>query len=161
MKKILVVLFSLTSIFAFTGCASSNNKAAEDTETKTREVVTSNADDNDDNISNTENSVENANEKDYDFSSYEKDIYNITKSVNNAKTSTNASENHEQFYALKKQVDEVGGKLDKLDDEFEYDYHMKKISFKTYKERERAIEKLEDELELAEEALENKYGIDD
>ena len=116
MKKILVVLFSLTSIFAFAGCASSNNKAAEDTETKTREVVTSNADDNDDNISNTENSVENANEKDYDFSSYEKDIYNITKSVNNAKTSTNASENHEQFYALKKQVDEVSGKLDKLDD---------------------------------------------
>ena len=161
MKKILVVLFSLTSIFAFTGCASSNNKAAEDIEIKTQEVVTSNTDDNDDNISNTENAVENANEKDYDFSSYENDIRNITKSVNNAKTSTNASENHEQFYALKKQVDEVSGKLDKLDDEFEHDYHMKKISFKTYKERERAIEKLEDELELAEEALENKYGIDD
>ena len=35
------------------------------------------------------------------------------------------------------------------------------ISFETYKARERAIEKLEDELELAEEALENKYGIDD
>ena len=102
MKKILVVLFSLTLILVFTGCASSNNKAAEDTETKTQEVVTSNADDNDDNISNTENPVENANEKDYDFSSYENDIRNITKSVNNAKTSTNASENHEQFYALKK-----------------------------------------------------------
>ena len=88
MKKILVVLFSLTLIFAFTGCVSSNNKAAEDTETKTQEVVTSNADDNDDNISNTENAVENANEKDYDFSSYENDIRNITKSVNDAKTST-------------------------------------------------------------------------
>ena len=31
----------------------------------------------------------------------------------------------------------------------------------SYKTRERAIEKLEDELELAEEALENKYDIDD
>lgn len=91
MKKILVVLFSLTLILVFTGCASSNNKSAEDTETKTQEVVTSNADDN---ISNTENAVENANEKDYDFSSYENDIRNITKSVNDAKTSTNASENH-------------------------------------------------------------------
>ena len=129
MKKILVVLLSLTLIFAFTGCISSNNGAAEDIEIKTQEVVTSNTDDNDDNISNTENAenaVENANEKDYDFSSYENDIRNITKSVNNAKTSTNASENHEQFYALKKQVDAV-----------------------------------DDELELAEEALENKYGIDD
>ena len=129
MKKILVVLLSLTLIFAFTGCTSSNNEAAEDIAIKTQEVVTSNTDDNDDNISNTENAenaVENANEKDYDFSSYENDIRNITKSVNNAKTSTNASENHEQFYALKKQVDAV-----------------------------------DDELELAEEALENKYGIDD
>ena len=101
MKKILVVLLSLTLIFAFTGCTSSNNGATEDIEIKTQEVVTSNTDDNDDNISNTENAVENANEKDYDFSSYENDIRNITKSVNNAKTSTNASENHEQFYALK------------------------------------------------------------
>jgi hypothetical protein len=49
----------------------------------------------------------------------------------------------------------------KLDDEFEYAYQMKEISFEIYKARERAIEKLEDELELAEEALENKYGIDD
>ena len=77
MKKILVVLLSLTLIFAFTGCTSSNNAAAEDTETKTQEVVTSNTDDNDDNISNTENAVENANEKDYDFSSYENDIRNM------------------------------------------------------------------------------------
>ena len=40
-------------------------------------------------------------------------------------------------------------------------HQMKEISFETYKARERTIEKLEDELELAEEALENKYGIDD
>ena len=159
MKKLLVVLLSLTLIFAFTGCTSSNNEATEDI--KTQEVVTSNTDDDDDNISNTENAVENANEKDYDFSSYENDIRNITKSVNNAKTSTNASENHEQFYTLKRQVDAVDDELDKLDDEFEYAYQMKEISFEIYKARERAIEKLEDELELAEEALENKYGIDD
>ena len=158
MKKLLVVLLSLTLIFAFTGCTSSNNEAAEDIAIKTQEVVTSNTDDDDDNISNTENAVENVNEKDYDFSSYENNIRNITKSVNNAKTSTNASENHEQFYALKKQIDAVD---DKLDDEFEYAYQMKEISFEIYKARERAIEKLEDELELAEEALENKYGIDD
>ena len=39
MKKILVVLFSLTLILVFTGCASSNNKAAEDTETKTQDAL--------------------------------------------------------------------------------------------------------------------------
>ena len=79
MKKLLVVLLSLTLIFAFTGCTSSNNEAAEDIEIKTQEVVTSNTDDDDDNISNTENTAENANEKDYDFSSYENDIRKITK----------------------------------------------------------------------------------
>ena len=62
---------------------------------------------------------------------------------------------------MKKQVDSVDYELDKLDDEFEYAYQMKEISFDIYKARERAIEKLEDELELVEEALENKYGIDD
>ena len=161
MKKLLVVLLSLTLIFAFTGCTSSNNEAAEDMEIKTQEVVTSNTDDDDDNISNTENAVENVNEKDYDFSSYEKDIRKITKKVNNAKTSSNSSENHKHFYTLKKQIDAVDDELDKLDDEFKYAYQMKEINFETYKARERAIEKLEDELELVEEALENKYGIDD
>lgn len=75
--------------------------------------------------------------------------------------STSASENHKRFYTLKKQVDAVDDKLDKLEDEFEYAYQMKELSFETYKTRERAIEKLEDKLELAEDALENKYGIDD
>ena len=45
MKKLLVVLLSLTLIFAFTGCTSSNNEAAEDIAIKTQEVVTSNTDD--------------------------------------------------------------------------------------------------------------------
>ena len=36
MKKILVVLLSLTLIFAFTGCTSSNNGAAEDIQIKTQ-----------------------------------------------------------------------------------------------------------------------------
>ena len=79
MKKRLVVLLSLTLIFAFTGCTSSNNEATEDI--KTQEVVTSNTDDDDDNISNKENAAENVNAKDYDFYSYEEEICNITKSV--------------------------------------------------------------------------------
>ena len=57
-------------------------------------------------------------ENDYDFSSYENDIRKITKKVNNAKTSSNASENHKHFYTLKKQIDAVDDELDKLDDEF-------------------------------------------
>ena len=132
MKKLLVVLLSLTLIFAFTGCTSSNNEAAEDIEIKTQEVVTSNTDDDDDNISNTENAVENVNEKDYDFSSYENNIRNITKSVSILK------------FIIKF---------------IQFVINCVYLFFQSVELF--VIEKLEDELELAEEALENKYGIDD
>ena len=48
-----------------------------------------------------------------------------------------------------------------LDDEFEHAYENGKLSFKVYKSREKTIEKLEDQLDLLEDALENKFGIDD
>ena len=62
-EKIISSFIILTLIFAFTGCTSSNNEAAEDIAIKTQEVVTSNTDDDDDNISNTENAVENCERK--------------------------------------------------------------------------------------------------
>ena len=51
--------------------------------------------------------------------------------------------------------------LNHLDDEFEHAYENGKLSFKVYKSREKTIEKLEDQLDLLEDALENKFGIDD
>ena len=105
MKRLLVVLLSLTFIFAVTGCTSSTNESADNTETKTQEVTTANTDDDEGNVNNKENTAENANAADYDFSSYEKDIRKVTKKVNNAKTSSNSSENHKRFYTLKKQID--------------------------------------------------------
>lgn len=76
-------------------------------------------------------------------------------------TSSDPSINQKRFYSLKKQLDAIGDKLDDLDDEFEHDYEAGNLSFKTYKSRERSIEKLEDQLDLAEDALENKFEIDD
>ena len=93
MKRLLVVLLSLTFIFAVTGCTSSTNESADNTETKTQEVTTANTDDDEGNVNNKESTAENANAADYDFSSYEKDIRKITKKVNNAKSSSNSSSN--------------------------------------------------------------------
>lgn len=97
----------------------------------------------------------------YDFSAYKKRIKKLTKKVNNAKSSSNASVNEKRFYTLKKELDVVDDELDHLDDEFEHTYENGKLSFKTYKSREKTIEKLEDQLDLLEDALENKFGIDD
>ena len=97
----------------------------------------------------------------YDFSAYKKRIKKLTKKVNNATSSSNASVNEKRFYTLKKELDVVDDELDHLDDEFEHAYENGKLSFKVYKSREKTIEKLEDQLDLLEDALENKFGIDD
>ena len=52
MKKLLVVLLSLTLIFAFTGCTPSNNETTEDIAIKTQEVEKSKTENDDDKKSN-------------------------------------------------------------------------------------------------------------
>lgn len=97
----------------------------------------------------------------YDFSSYEEAINKITKSINDAQTSSDPQVNQDTFYALKQQIDRIENDLDILEDTFEYDYESGKLSFNDYKTRKRSLDKLDDKLEFAEEALENKFHIDD
>ena len=97
----------------------------------------------------------------YDFSSYEEAINKITKSINDAQTSSDPQVNQDTFYALNQQIDRIENDLDILEDTFEYDYESGKLSFNDYKTRKRSLDKLDDKLEFAEEALENKFHIDD
>lgn len=156
MKKILFFLLSLMIIFAFAGCTSTSKESTEATTTqKIATTTTSKA------VSETSTEKDVKSDKSYDFSSYKKEIQNLSKKVNNAKTSSDPSVNQKRFYSLKKQLDAIDDKLDTLDDKFEHAYESGNLSFKAYKSRERSIEKLEDQLDLAEDALENKFGIDD
>lgn len=157
MKKILFSLLSLMIIFVFAGCTSTNKESTETTTTQKIATTTSKT------ASETSTAKENnvKNDDSYDFSSYRKEIKNLSKKVNNAKTSSDPSINQKRFYSLKKQLDAIDDKLDTLDDKFEHAYESGNLSFKAYKSRERSIEKLEDQLDLAEDALENKFGIDD
>lgn len=157
MKKILFLLFTCSIIFTFAGCSSSKKDYAE--ATTTQKIATT--------ASNTENpTTSSASDSDtqkdsYDFSVYKKRIKKLTRKVNNAKSSSNASVNEKRFYSLKKELDLVDDELDHLDDEFEHAYENDTLSFKVYKSREKTIEKLENQLDLLEDALENKFGIDD
>lgn len=81
--------------------------------------------------------------------------------MNNAKTSSSTKTNQDRFFALKQKINAIDNDLDSLDDTFEHAYESGDMTFDTYKSRERSIEKLEDQLDLAEDALENKFGIDD
>ena len=100
-------------------------------------------------------------EDNYDFSSYEEAINQITKSVNDAQYGSDAQTNQNTFYTLKKQIDRIENDLDLLEDTFEYDYESGKLSFNHYRTRKLTLEQLEDKLEFAEEALENKFHMDD
>ena len=51
----------------------------------------------------------------YDFQAYKKRIKKLTKKVNNAASSSNASVNEKRFYTLKKELDVVDDELDHLD----------------------------------------------
>ena len=144
MKKILYLFFTCSIIFAFAGCSPSKKDSAEATTTQEIATTTSTTE----NTTDSSTSDSDAKNDSYDFSAYKKRIKKLTKKVNNAASSSNASVNEKRFYTLKKELDVV-------DDE------NGKLSFKVYKSREKTIEKLEDQLDLLEDALENKFGIDD
>ena len=150
MKKILYLFFTCSIIFAFAGCSPSKKDSAEATTTQEIATTTSTTE----NTTDSSTSDSDAKNDSYDFSAYKKRIKKLTKKVNNAASSSNASVNEKRFYTLKKELDVV-------DDEFEHAYESGKLSFKVYKSREKTIEKLEDQLDLLEDALENKFGIDD
>lgn len=166
-KKILFLILSVTAVFSLTGCSNAKDKVAE--ATTTQEIASSqksndtddtdDADDTDDKQTTISSST--AKEIDDDLASYEDKINKITKKVNNAKTSSDSSTNHDRFYALKNQIDSLENDLDSLEDAFEDSYEAGNMDLDEYKKKERSIEQLENKLDLAEDALENKFGIDD
>lgn len=170
MKKVLLFLvFTLMAGLALTGCSQNDGGNAEATTTQdiATEAADGSAKDNTDDAgaATTEKAAsttaQNTNSGSYDFSSYEKRIDSVTKEVNNAKTSSSTKTNQDRFFALKQKINAIDNDLDSLDDTFEHAYESGDMTFDTYKSRERSIEKLEDQLDLAEDALENKFGIDD
>lgn len=97
----------------------------------------------------------------YNLSSYEKRIHTIVKEITNASTSSDYQTNYETFYNLSQKIGNIENELDTIEDLIEYDYKANKLSFDDYRSYERSLDTLEDSLELAEEALENKFNMDD
>lgn len=164
MKKLLLFLaLTVFAGFALTGCSQGTDNSAE--ATTTQEIASDASDTENAADVSTEQASSTAAQKsdddNYDFSSYEERIEKVTKNVNNAKASSNYKTNQDRYYSLKRQIDAIEDDLDALDDTFEHSYESGDMTFETYQARERSIEKLEDQLELSENALENKFGIDD
>lgn len=78
-----------------------------------------------------------------------------------AEPSGTASEDMEQFFALKQEEKQIDDLLDHHEDELEYLYKVQSLTRDDYKRLERELELLEDTLDAAEDQLERMFGIED
>lgn len=81
--------------------------------------------------------------------------------ADSAVPSGSASEDMEQFFALKQEEKSIDDTLDLHEDELEYLYRNNQLSRDEYKTLERELDRLEDRLDAAEDKLEYTFGIDD
>lgn len=78
-----------------------------------------------------------------------------------AVSSGTATQDMEQFFALKQEEKQIDDLLGQHEDELEYLYKAKTLAREEYKRLERELELLEDKLDAAEDQIEYTFGIED
>lgn len=96
-----------------------------------------------------------------DYDSLKSAVEAAADKVNSTTPSGSASEQREQFYTLKNELDDIDHQLDLYDDNLENEYRSGSIDASAYRQQERDIDALEDILDTAEDRLEVLFGIDD
>lgn len=96
-----------------------------------------------------------------DFASLSAAVQEMTAKADSAKPSGTAREQREQYYNLKKEMDDIDHQLDLYDDKLESQYRNGELSASEYRSQEKDIDKLEDALGASEDRLEILFGIDD
>lgn len=91
----------------------------------------------------------------------EKAVTDAVAKVDKAKASSSFEENRTKFFELKNELEAVEDRLDRFDDDIEYQYKQGSITLDDYRSQERSLEALEDDLDLAEDKLEYTFGMDD
>lgn len=74
---------------------------------------------------------------------------------------SSANKTIEQFFTYKQTAEQIDNSLDQYEDWLESQYNQKAMTRDEYKSCERALDKLEDKLDAAEDNLEYGFGIDD
>lgn len=72
-----------------------------------------------------------------------------------------ASQDLEQFFALKQEEEQIDDLLDRHEDELENLYRQNSLTREEYNRLERELDRLEDQLDDTEDQLERVFGIDD
>lgn len=85
----------------------------------------------------------------------------FTQKADTASPSGTGSEQRNQFFALKSELDSIELELDRYDDLLEADFRTGTLSANEYYTKENNLERLEDQLDKSENTLEFLFGIDD
>ena len=88
-------------------------------------------------------------------------VNDFTDKADAATPSGSNSEDMNQFFTLKQEEKQIDDALDRHENELEYLYRQNTITRDEYKSKERELERLEDQLDAAEDRLEITFGIDD
>ena len=78
-----------------------------------------------------------------------------------AEPSSSREENQTRFFEAKGKLQEVEARLDYFEDDVESQYRQGKLDYEKARSAEREIERLEDQLDNAEDKLELRFGYDD
>lgn len=87
-------------------------------------------------------------------------VDNFTNDVASILASS-ANKTIEQFFTYKQTAEQIDNSLDQYENWLEAQYNQKAMTRDEYKSYERALDKLEDKLDAAEDNLEYGFGIDD
>lgn len=85
----------------------------------------------------------------------------FAQKADTASPSGTGSEQRNQFFALKSELDSIELELNRYDDLLEADFRTGTLSANEYYTKENNLERLEDQLDKSENTLEFLFGIDD
>ena len=88
-------------------------------------------------------------------------VAKAVKEAENTKTSNSREENQNRFFEAKGKLQEVENRLDRFEDGVESQYRQGKLDYEKARNAEIEIERLEDQLDNAEDKLELRFGYDD
>ena len=174
MRKWKLLSLTVLTVLLFTGCqnASGSASSTEEAGTQKEQQVTSltKKDENSVNASTSSNdtndnsSVDNNDSGEFygdTLDSLREAVDEIVQKIENADASGTADENRETFFKLNNELQDVENQLDYYEENTENDFEQGMLSYDEARELEFEIEKLEDLLDRAEDALEYTFGYDD
>lgn len=96
-----------------------------------------------------------------DFDTLSQKVADEVANADAAQPSGTAADDRALFFERKTALDALDRELDAYEDDLEAQYRNGTLDYTDFRQQDREVEKLEDDLDDAEDRLENRFGIDD